>query len=565
MRTPLSSYVRKVLQTLRPLPVRLLIIFSPALLHAGTDTIGKRNFPATSVSGQVTAITEFYQSDDSIKRYAPISWTLSGNLLMKTGGWDIPVFFLLSEKDKSNRQAFNKMGIGLQKKWLKLFAGNSNVYFSDFTMAGVTSLGGGVELTPGKFRFGAVYGRLQRKVAADTTDASGVQPVFERWGGAIRVGYGNSRNFFDLIFLQAKDKISSLSENERGSILPAENEAAGFNTRLQLLKNLTFDANGALSIFTRNVLDSGVHEGLSDVPFSTNKSTQGLSTFKTSFCYSVKKWSMAAAYKRIEPGYRSMGTYYFQDDVEQILLSPAYNFIKKRISLNASLGWEHNNLFDIRTSTARRFIGNFRGNWQVNDKYGVDLQYANFGMTEKKVDPAADTAALAQKQSSVTCIQRYFSIKNDKTHLLLATLLYQHMNFKNGASGEQQSHFASANLNYSIVWLSQGLTLNSTLGYSDTKAAAAHLGTLNLLLGIQKSLLEGKMLAGVSENYQPMYSSGSPNGAFIMTNATLRYTLAEKHTFSLDGSYQHSNNNSPLNLAATADELRAIVSYQFIF
>ena len=538
----------------------LLFLSCPIFTFASKDSLTKSGEGA-SISGQVSATIEFYNTQYPTPRYEPFSWTLYGNLSLKSEGWKIPLSFILSEKDRSFRQAFNQIGISPEWRWLKLHAGYRNIFFSNFSLAGVTMLGAGVEMYPGLFRFGAVYGRLQRAVASDTANMYGVQPAFERWGYAVKAGAGNSRNFFDLIYFHAVDKEQSLNAQERGRLLPAENDVMALASKLTLLKNLILEAEGALSIFTRNAEDSV--DKPPEVPLAVNSSSQALTAIRASLAYKAKKWSVAAGYKRIEPEYRSLGTYYFQNDVEQFTLSPRVSLAKGKVNLQASAGAERNDLLGLRTSSTQRLIGNFRLGWQLSQRYGVDLQYSNYGMTEKKKRPGADTSNVAQVQSLISCTNRYLAFVHGKSHALLGNVLYQKLKF-NEAPGLQETRYASFSISYALGLIESRLSMNTAAGYTSAQVADLHTGTLNLNLGVQKSMYDARLQTGISANYQPSYNSGNYTGSFLMANVTAAYTIGRKHTVSIDFSFQRQKDNSPYALLTDAKETRAIIAYQLI-
>src|SRR5687768_4362950 len=98
--------------------VGLFSFIHPALLQAGPDTPSSPE-PLLKTSGQITATAEFYHTNDTSPRYMPFSWTLCGNLSLNTREWRIPVSFILSEKDRGFRQAFNQVGVSPEWRWLR--------------------------------------------------------------------------------------------------------------------------------------------------------------------------------------------------------------------------------------------------------------------------------------------------------------------------------------------------------------------------------------------------------------------------------------------------------------
>ncbi|HLL95708.1 MAG TPA: hypothetical protein VK404_12060 [Spirosoma sp.] len=144
------------------------------------STLGKQK-PVT-LNGGLSVRTIFYSAKGIEARRQPFSYVVTGAPVLSLYGWSVPVSFVFSEQERSFRQPFNQFGMSPTYKWVTLHAGYRNLSFSPYTLAGHTILGGGVELTPGIFRFGFVYGRLNRATAVDTT--SGLLEPFNytRWG-----------------------------------------------------------------------------------------------------------------------------------------------------------------------------------------------------------------------------------------------------------------------------------------------------------------------------------------------------------------------------------------------
>ncbi|MGE8377958.1 MAG: hypothetical protein ACN6PN_06385, partial [Sphingobacterium sp.] len=161
--------------------------------------------------GNVELRGMFYHASGIADRMEPVNYLISGSPTISLYGWRIPFSFTLSKKQSSFQQPFNQFGLSPTYKWITLHAGYRNVTFSPYTLAGHTILGGGVELHPGKLRFGLMYGRLNRATVIDTASMSLVPYSFTRKGLAVKLGYGTSANFFDLNLLHAKDDSSSIA------------------------------------------------------------------------------------------------------------------------------------------------------------------------------------------------------------------------------------------------------------------------------------------------------------------------------------------------------------------
>src|SRR5690606_30555610 len=102
----------------------------------------------------------YYGTSGIASRRQPFSWYITGAPVVSIYGISFPFSMTVSEQERRYAQPFNRYGVSPRYKWLTLHAGYRNVRFSDFTLAGVNMLGGGVEINPGIFRFGAMAGRI---------------------------------------------------------------------------------------------------------------------------------------------------------------------------------------------------------------------------------------------------------------------------------------------------------------------------------------------------------------------------------------------------------------------
>ena len=134
-------------------------------------------------------------------RQEPFSYFLHGTPRLTIKGFDIPVSFILSNQQRSIQQPFNRIGIAPRYKWIKAYLGYNTMALSKYTFSNRQFLGAGIELNPGKLRLAALYGRLQKAIREDSTEANANSfllqqslPRFERraFGGKIGIGTVNS-------------------------------------------------------------------------------------------------------------------------------------------------------------------------------------------------------------------------------------------------------------------------------------------------------------------------------------------------------------------------------------
>lgn len=87
-------------------------------------------------------------------RQRDFSYIFNGAPTLTIYGVTLPFSVVVSDQERSYTQPFNQYGISPTYKWATFHAGWQSLEFSPFTLAGHNFLGGGVELNPGKLRFG---------------------------------------------------------------------------------------------------------------------------------------------------------------------------------------------------------------------------------------------------------------------------------------------------------------------------------------------------------------------------------------------------------------------------
>jgi hypothetical protein len=153
-----------------------------------------------------------YSSSGIPPREREFSYLFNGAPVVSIYGVSFPFEIVVSDQQRGFRQPFNQYGISPTYKWITIHAGWQSIMWSPFTMAGYNILGGGIELNPGKLRFGFVYGRFNKAIDVDPAQPLTVlqTPAYERKGFSAKLGVGTERNHFDLIFLNAKDDANSI-------------------------------------------------------------------------------------------------------------------------------------------------------------------------------------------------------------------------------------------------------------------------------------------------------------------------------------------------------------------
>ena len=156
-------------------------------------------------------------------------------------------------KKGSFYQPFNQFGISPTYKWLKVHLGYRNLTFSEFTLSGYTFLGAGVEATPGKFRFGAVYGKFNQNSTYDLAMADSIENDADGMGGKSRVR--NREPLRRPFGAEDRGQYQAVRSaiHQPGMPTPEQNVAFGLTSRFEITPKLLFSFDGSYSFYTKDL------------------------------------------------------------------------------------------------------------------------------------------------------------------------------------------------------------------------------------------------------------------------------------------------------------------------
>ncbi|NTV83059.1 MAG: hypothetical protein HGA23_02010 [Bacteroidales bacterium] len=441
--------------------IMLGIFFIGSGLAYPQDSIQGEARKIFTIHGNINLNLVGYYNHGIPSRADPFSAILSASATPKIKNLELPFSLVVTGKDigaSHFAQSFNQIGISPKWKWITLHGGFRNVTFSNFTLPGHTFLGGGVELAPGLFRFGFIYGRFDRKTTGSNVNASDTLPHYARKGFALKLGVGNEKNFFDLLFLRIRDDSTSLNQPDTSMItLPEQNVVAGINGHFTIVKKLTWDLEGALSLYTTNLAAQQIEDIEEDKTLSSlnkflsvNFSSEYYYAVRSALQYKEKNWAVKLEYRRIEPRYRSMGAYFFNNDVENITLSPSFALFKRKLAVSGSIGLQQDNLRDTKKATSARTIGNVSINCNPDPKFGFTASYGNYSIDQRAGRmPLNDTTKVDQATHNFSLMPRLMLIKPEKSHMLMLVYNLAACRDKNGfTSGFTRYTSHIAQLNY---------------------------------------------------------------------------------------------------------------------
>ncbi len=543
---------------------------------------------AFSFSGGLSLNANFYGVSGTDQRRSPFSYSISGSPTISLYGITFPFTIYYSDEQSSFSQPFNRYGVSPYYKWAKLHLGYRNVNFSPYTLAGHTFLGVGLELNPGLLRFGAVYGRFQEAIAEDSTlllDSSLYRrpiPAYKRMGYSVKLGIGNKKNYFDLIYFKGIDDTTSIPYKPvEYNISPAENAVVGISSKFTIFKALTWKTDVAVSLYTMDITVQGPDEDdLGQLDFlkmliSPNFSTQLLTAGESSLMFKQRTYSLQAKYKRVDPDYKSMGMYYIQGDVEQYTFGTTLLLFKNKWITSGTLGFQHDNIDGKKAMRTGRTIGSCNMSINPNQKFGVNIQYSNYGISQKSsglIENVSDSLTIHQISQNISVMPRLSFINEKSTSIYSMHLGYQELknkNILNNMTSDMISIISS--LSYSFMSMESNLSISPSVFYNYTEIVNGILQNIGVSLNITKPFFENRMQDALSVSYNKNYFDNASNGYTLNINGTAQMSITKnlKHNIALNVSWLHNHVSKEMSteLAETRSfsETMATISYNYTF
>lgn len=553
----------------------LLILMTMAPELTGQEVSGLASQKPFDIRGSLDVRVIGYSATGMAARRSPFSYVLTGSPILSIYGIAVPLSFTYSEQQRSFSQPFNQFGMSPTYKWITVHGGYRNVSFSPYTLAGHTLLGAGVELKPGKFRLGFMTGRLNRATTIDTTTGA-LQPFsFSRHGYAAKIGYGTEGRYIDLSFLSARDSEKGFKGTlDSAAIRPAANVVVGTEARYTFAGKLYVFADAGLSVYTRDrhsalsvELDSA-NRGLNFLQglIPVNGTSEYYLAYSGGLGYTAKTFGLKAAYKHVDPNFQSMGTYFFQNDLRSISLSPSFNALQGKFRFTGSIGVQEDNRKQQKEATTRRIISMANLSWDIHEKFGLDANYTNFSTnSEPTVTLVQNKYLLTQTNNNISVSPRLILVSQNYTHMVLLSYNLSSLSDLNEETQSTNNIRSSvALLNYNLGLNALGLSVNTGLNYTDNRLAMGTVSNKGVTLGLTKAFLKNKVMVSNSNSW--IISSLPQGSSRILTlGGNVSYAPLKGHRVNLR---IYSMNNAMEQEAAEPlknSELTAELSYTLSF
>jgi hypothetical protein len=453
--------------------------------------------------------------------------------------------------NKSYSQPFNQFSFSPQYKWVKTYIGYNSMTFSNYTLAGHVFFGGGVELSPGKWKIAAMYGRLRKAVEFNPADTlQYTNASYKRMGYGLKVGYENNGDAISANIFTAKDDVNSIPfVLPESQLTPMQNVAISMAGRKRIFNRFFIDAEYAVSALNHNIR-ANASEGDSTAFEPTHNMIKGLlpenstsryyDALNASVGYQGNWYSLQMRYERIAPEYQTLGAYFFNSDMRNITLVPAVRLLKNKVNLAGNAGFQRNNLDNNRASTTKRFVGSVNANYLPNEKWNFALSYSNFSsFTNMRPQPdpyfqnKLDTLNFYQVSETMSgTVVRNLGGKDNPQSIMITTSYQKASDQSSYQGGDQTSNFTSMNVSYTYSLVPSNTTIAFSGNVYSNNVAGMNSTFYGPTVSITKSLFEKMLRGSFASSYNKTTGDNIKSSPVWNNRLSLTYTPKGKESIS---------------------------------
>ncbi len=466
----------------------------------------------------------------------------------------------------STPQPFNTFGMSPKYKAVTLHLGYRSINLSEFSLNGSQFLGVGVEIKPkNSFVKGKVlWGQFAKPVYFNPNGTIATTPSYSRYGWGMGVTLGKTpKSEVTFNIFKAKDNPASLdvpvSELETK---PADNLVIGLAFKQEITKKLSVEGEGDLSFYTNDVsIPSAVDNSNSYANNIFLFGYNGTSEFKKALIagvnYKPDFAKFKIAYRRVDPGYRTLGTAFINNDYEDLNLKTSFSLFKKKTGVSFSGGVQRNNLDESKVSQMIRMIGSVAVNQKINDKWNASANYANFNTsTHQTIVITFDSLQFVQTtQSAGFALNRNVSSEKTNTSLNIG------FNYQDAIVNDlKTTSFYNGNMGWQRQFLKTKTSVGASLilmhnisetGSTSNIGPSAMLGTM---------LFKDKLNITVMAAYLPSYVDLKSMGNVTNFAIAGTYAIFKKHKISYSISNLIKNDGTK-----TTSEITGTLNYKYSF
>ncbi|SHN43973.1 hypothetical protein [Chitinophaga sp. CF418] len=533
------------------------------------------------VNGGLNASTVFNSGSGGGRQ--PFSWFLNGSINTNIlGRINLPFSFNLTNAGAgySYPTMPNRLSLHPSYKGVTAHIGDVAMSFSPYTLNGHQFTGVGLDIAPEQtWSISVMYGRLLRAVDYDSTNRS-ILPTYRRMGYGAKLALQQQNYALSLNFIRAqdfKDPMQYIPDTLH--IYPKANLAVSVTGMLRPAKGLELTveyANSAMKLDKRDYhpTKSGRGNLLESVFMYDIKNTQFFKAIRAGMNYAFHKSVIGVGYERIDPGYQTLGTYYMNNDLENITVNLSQPLLHDKATISANVGYQRDDLNNTKAGATFRMVSAVNASYMPNEKWNANFTYSNFQTFThikpqfdyiNQTNPYENMDTLNFKQISQSAgLTLTYMLKTNKTksHNINLNLSVQDAaDIQNDVLWKGNgSRFYNTSTAYTLLLIPRQISFTGAFNLSYNTIARDAFLTLGPTLGVNTRLFDKKVTAGFNSSYNSSTSNGQQQGQVLNLRMNAAYLFMKKHNLNMNAVRQ--TRWSP---RGTVSNVTATVGYNYSF
>ena len=516
-----------------------------------------------SISGNASVSGVYNQASDSPTN-EPFLYFFNGNITLGFYDWTMPINYRYTNQgDALDYQIpfkFNRLSLHPKYKWVLAHIGDVSMSFSPYTFNGLQFTGGGLELTPEKYPLRASFMGGQLAKATEYDGRPQTIPTYERWGYGTKLSYKKEDLEIGGILFFANDKANSLSVPipDEKKIYPLSNQVYSGFAKYKPLHFVEVFGEYALSLLG-----------------NTQSQKQDFTAYNAGINFIFTKASVGVRYEKVDPDYKTLGAYYFVNDMENITLNSSLNLFKGNVSIATSIGRQHDNLNQQKPKQSNQWVGSANVNAKVTPKLSLSGSYSNFTMfTNKLINPfdrinnpqlyEHPQDSINYRQVSQNTNANIAYAINEKQNITLSYSFNDVVNKQNDIVRRGGiSRFHNTGVAYMVQFPESKLSLSPSFNYSYSIVAREKTQVMGPSLTVGKAFFEDKLNTTLLGNYS-ISQSATSKGSTANAQLNVNFLPWKNHQFTLSALQSFRNAESDTqNTSAQSTNVSVGYTYHF--
>lgn len=441
-------------KTQRNLGVFVLILITQICLGQSDSAKSK-----ISISGNAGSQLEVYSieaNDTSMRaRKMPFNYRIFINPTIKFGDkFSLPFSFSISQRQATALypqipaekpidyliNPYNNVGLHPKFKWGEFHLGTHTPSYSDLSIGNVPLFGLGFDINPGVLRLAVSSGLSSWGTLPDPV--LGIRPVYQRKVISAKVGVGKkdkSGIYFNLL----KVFDDTAKTNMLPQLNPEEGVVLSTNYELKLTDKIKWTGELAGSVYTTNstIAPDSSNEILNNLSFLISPRLGSMADFAlvSKLDFNFNKFGLGLNLKHFGAGYKSLMNPFQQSDIQDLTVSPRFQFFKNKWMVNGEVGVRRNNISGTKIGQSIDKLYLLNNTIMLTKSIVLNGTYTNFGVENEAANDTLKVKFISENFSvNVNYKFKISSLKNTLT-LGYNQSVFEDLNIVSGVNNNNDS------------------------------------------------------------------------------------------------------------------------------